>query len=214
MNKHKIRVMVVEDDPTWLQGISEIVQMEPDFQLVATAQTREAAWEAFSGQEVDVALMDINLTENECDGIDLAAEWIEQQAQLKVIMLTSLTEEEVIVDAFSAGAINYLNKLHFREIPEAIRSAFSKSSAIHPTAAAVLRKEFQRMKQQENESLLTPAEKDVLKFIHEGHTQAQAAEKLFVTERTIKNHINRILKKMGLTSSKEAAEVAKKKRMF
>ena len=84
----------------------------------------------------------------------------------------------------------------------------------HPSAAAVLRKEFLRMKQQENENLLTPAEKEVLKLIDKGNTQSEIEEILFITKRTIKNHVNKILKKVGVKSSKEAAEIAKKKNMF
>lgn len=211
MNDEKIRVLIVEDDPVWLEGIEEIVANEPDFQIVAKAMTKEEAERAFLQCAADVALLDINLTDNKMDGIDLAAEWTKLNDRLQIIMLTSLADEEAIVESFSAGAVNYLNKLHFREIPEAIRAARARMSAIHPSAAAALRKEFRRMKQQENESLLTQAEKDVLSLIYEGHTQAEAGEKLFVSERTIKNHVNRILKKMGLRSSKEAAQVAKKK---
>ena len=211
---NRIQVIVVEDDPIWLKGICDIIRGELDFNLITAASTKEDAQKAFSEHEVDVILMDINLTENQCDGIDLATEFLQQREKVKIIMLTSLTEDEVIMDSFSAGAVNYLNKLHFKEIPDAVRSAFHQSSGIHPSAAAVLRKEFLRMKQQENESLLTPAEKEVLKLIHKGNTQSEIEEILFITKRTIKNHVNKILKKVGVKSSKEAAEIAKKKNMF
>lgn len=209
-----IQVMVVEDDPIWMKGISDIIQDEPEFNLQVTAMTKEEALTGFQAHQVDVVLMDINLSENNLDGIELAIEFVQQQEEIKIIMLTSLTEEEVIVDSFSAGAVNYLNKLHFKEIPNAIRSAYDQSSGIHPTAAAVLRKEFQRMKQVENQTLLTPSEKEVLKLIHEGHTQSEIEKTLYITKRTIKNHINKILKKMGVKSSKEAADLAKKKKML
>lgn len=210
----KIQIMIVEDDPIWLRGISDIIRNEPDFNLCCTGGTKEEARKAFEEQRADVILMDINLTENHCDGIELAAEFLQEREEIKIIMLTSLTEEEIILDSFSAGAVNYLNKLHFKEIPDAVRSAYQQSSGIHPTAAAVLRKEFLRMKQKENETLLTPSEKEILRLIHEGNTQTEIEKTLFITKRTIKNHVNKILKKMGVKSSKDAAEMAKKKKMF
>jgi len=211
---NKIEIMIVEDDPIWLRGISDIIQNEPDFNLCCTAGSKEEALKVFAEHKLDVILMDINLSENNLDGIELASEFLQEREELKIIMLTSLTEEEVILDSFSAGAVNYLNKLHFKEIPDAVRSAFQQSSGIHPSAAAVLRKEFLRMKQKENENLLTPSEKEILKLVHEGNTQTEIEKTLFITKRTIKNHINKILKKMGVKSSKDAAEMAKKKKMF
>lgn len=209
-----IRVMIVEDDPVWLKGISDIIHEHQDFILIETADTKEMAREAFPKHEIDVVLMDINLTENNLDGIDLAMEFVELNPGVKIIMLTSLTEEEVVLDSFSAGAVNYLNKLHFKEIPDAIQAAYQNQSAIHPSAAGILRKEFLRLKREENENLLTQSEKEILKLIHEGHTQTEIESTLFIAKRTIKNHINHILKKMGVKSSKEAAELAKKKKML
>lgn len=210
----KIEIMIVEDDPIWLKGISDIIRNESDFHLCCTAGSKEEAIKVFAEYRPAIILMDINLSENNCDGIELASQFLQDREDLKIIMLTSLTEEEVILDSFSAGAVNYLNKLHFKEIPDAVRAAFQQTSGIHPSAAAVLRKEFLRMKQKENENLLTPSEKEILKLIHEGNTQTEIEKTLFITKRTIKNHVNKILKKMGVKSSKDAAELAKKKKMF
>lgn len=209
-----IRVMIVEDDPVWRRGIADIISQEDDLQLVADAATKEEALTLLLANQIDVVLMDINLTENNLDGLDTATAMLDQKEALKIIMLTSLTEDEVILDSFAAGAVNYVNKLHFREIPEAIRAAFCNQSSIHASAAQALRKEFLRLKNDENQSLLTTSEKEILHLIHEGHTQTEIEQKLFIAKRTIKNHINRILKKMGVSSSKEAAQLAKKKKMF
>lgn len=209
-----IRVLLVEDDQAWRKGLVDFLEKETDIRIVAAVSTKEEAIEAFQQQTTDVVLMDINLTENNLDGIEAALALTDLQPDCKIIMLTSLTADEVIIESFSAGAINYLSKPNFKDLPEAIRAAHNRQSAIHPTAALALRNEFLRLKNEEAQKLLSPAEKDILQLIHAGQTQSQIEKSLHITKRTIKNHINRILKKMGVKTSKEAAEKAKQKKLF
>ncbi|WDV95216.1 response regulator [Brevibacillus parabrevis] len=209
-----IKVFLVEDDPVWRKGLIDYLNKEPGLAVVGEAGTKAEAVERFLNAGADIVLMDINLTENNLDGIETAVELISLQADCKIIMLTSLTAEDVIVESFSAGAVNYISKSSFKEIPEAIRAAHNRQSAIHPTAAAALRNEFLRLKNEENQKLLSPAEKDILQLIHQGKTQTQIEQSLHITKRTIKNHINRILKKMGVKTSKEAASKASQKKLF
>ncbi|WJQ81378.1 response regulator [Brevibacillus brevis] len=209
-----IRVFLVEDDPVWRKGLIDFLNKEPDLTVVGEAGFKAEAIERFLPAKADVVLMDINLTENNLDGIETAIEFMALQADSKIIMLTSLTDEAVIVESFSAGAVNYISKSSFKEIPDAIRAAHNSQSAIHPTAAAALRNEFLRLKNDENQKLLSPAERDILHLIHQGHTQTQIEQSLHITKRTIKNHINRILKKMGVKTSKEAAAKASQKKLF
>ncbi|MFC8684638.1 response regulator [Brevibacillus porteri] len=209
-----IRVFLVEDDPVWRKGLIDFLNKEPDLTVVGEAGFKAEAIERFLPAKADVVLMDINLTENNLDGIETAIEFMALQADSKIIMLTSLTDEAVIVESFSAGAVNYISKSSFKEIPDAIRAAHNSQSAIHPTAAAALRNEFLRLKNDENQKLLSPAERDILQLIHQGQTQTQIEQSLHITKRTIKNHINRILKKMGVKTSKEAAAKASQKKLF
>lgn len=209
-----IKVFLVEDDPVWRKGLVDYLNKQPDISVIGEAGTKEEAIAQFTPESVDVVLMDINLTENNLDGIETAVAFIGAAPDCKIIMLTSLTAEDVIVDSFSAGAVNYISKASFKEIPDAIRAAHLRQSAIHPTAAAALRNEFLRMKNEENQKLLSPAEKEILQLIHQGHTQTQIEQSLHITKRTIKNHINRILKKMGVKTSKEAAAKASQKKLF
>lgn len=209
-----IKVFLVEDDPVWRKGLVDYLNKEPEITVTGEAGTKEEAIEKYSPAHVDVVLMDINLTENNLDGIETALALIQLQPDCKIIMLTSLTAEDVIVESFSAGAVNYISKSSFKEIPDAIRAAHLRQSAIHPTAAAALRNEFLRLKNDENQKLLSPAEKEILHLIHQGQTQTQIEQSLHITKRTIKNHINRILKKMGVKTSKEAAAKASQKKLF
>ncbi|MED1742938.1 response regulator transcription factor [Brevibacillus borstelensis] len=211
----QIRVYIVEDDPVWRKGLIDFISKEADLSIVGEAAAKDDALAWFQDGEADVVLMDINLTENNLDGIETALALTEMGFELAIIMLTSLTAEEVIVESFSAAAVvNYISKSNFKEIPGAIRAAYQRQSAIHPTAAAALRNEFMRLKSGEDQKLLSPAEKDILQLIHQGQTQSQIEQTLHITKRTIKNHINRILKKMGVKTSKEAAAKAKQKKLF
>jgi len=209
----KIRVFLVEDDPAWRTGLADYLNRQDDITVVGEAGSREEAIERFKNCEADVVLMDINLSDNNLDGIDTALAFADMREDCCIIMLTSLTAQDVIVESFSAGAVNYISKANFDEIPDAIRAAHHRQSAIHPTAAAALRSEFLRLKQDEAQKLLS-AEKDILRLIDQGRTQSQIEQTLHITRRTIKNHINRILKKMGVKTSKEAAAKAKQKKMI
>lgn len=209
-----IKVFLVEDDPVWRKGLVDYLNKENGITVTGEAGTKEEAIAKYSPADVDVVLMDINLTENNLDGIETALAFIGLSPDCKIIMLTSLTDEDVIVESFSAGAVNYISKSSFKEIPDAIRAAHLRQSAIHPTAAAALRNEFLRLKNEENQKLLSPAEKEILQLIHQGQTQTQIEQALHITKRTIKNHINRILKKMGVKTSKEAAAKANQKKLF
>ncbi|MFC4767665.1 response regulator [Effusibacillus consociatus] len=204
-----IKVLLVEDDPFWNECLADYIKREKDIELVATATTREEAILIAKDTKLDVVLMDIMLSENNLDGIDAAMEILSIN-NTKIIMLTNLTESEVVVEAFTAGAFNYLLKTNYKEIPNAIRSAYSNQSYIQSRAAEVLRNELVRMKKEERKRLLTNVEKEILKQIKQGNTIKEIAQKNYKTEQTIKNQLTKILKKLGVKSSKEAVHKAKK----
>ncbi|WP_032947731.1 response regulator, partial [Citrobacter freundii] len=90
-----IKVFLVEDDPVWRKGLVDYLNKEADLTVVGEAGTKAEATERFLAAEADVVLMDINLTENNLDGIETAMELIALEADCKIIMLTSLTAEDV-----------------------------------------------------------------------------------------------------------------------
>lgn len=209
-----IRVVIVEDDQDWLRGLVSYLNKQDDIEIVGQASNGADAVQLLEQVEADVVLMDIMMSNNP-EGIWAAAE-IVQCTGARVIMLTSMEEKELIFEAFKAGAVDYMVKSNFTDIPQAIRSAFANRSPIHPTAAAQMREEFRRLKKLEHEvrvkelrALLTPTEIQVLDLIEKGHTQTQIAEKFVVSIRTIKVHVGNILRKLGGKSSKEAAQKAK-----
>ncbi|MBW7476613.1 response regulator transcription factor [Paenibacillus oenotherae] len=219
MSNASIRVMIVEDDPDWLRGLSAYLNAEADLEVVAVADTPEKALLLAEEAAPDVILLDIMLADSP-EGLRLAGE-LSVSSTARLIMLTSMEDKAFVVEAFRAGAVNYLVKSDFTAIPEAIRKAAGDQSAIDASAARQMLDEFRRLKKLEREyevdkfkRMVTPAEVQLLSMIHEGYSQTQIAEKSFLSVRTVKNHVSNILRKLGGKSSKEAAQQAKDMELF
>ncbi|GAA3402920.1 response regulator [Paenibacillus hodogayensis] len=196
------RVLIVEDDPDWIKAMTVFLNKEEDLLVVGAATSREEASKLAGTLEFDVALMDICLTPGRVDGIYAAMELIEaRQGQVKVIMLTSLDDESVITQAFTAGAVQYVVKSEYRTLPQTIRGAVR---GVNPLEA--LLKEFARLKREEQLRELTGAERELFELLEEGYTQPQIGRRLFKAESTLKNQVNKMLKKLRVKSSKEAVE--------
>ncbi|KUP23489.1 response regulator transcription factor [Paenibacillus sp. DMB5] len=187
----RIRVMLVEDDPFWQHNISADLAEEPDIEVVAVAGTKEEAVEAAFTHSLDIILMDINLTGNNLDGLEAAKEILSRlyEQGVKVIMLTSLTEKEIIMKSFQYGALNYITKLSYKDIVRAIREAYEDRSTIHADAARVMRSEIQLME-------LSPMEREVFDLRKEGLSKQQISDKLHKSTNTIKSQLKSIKNKL------------------
>lgn len=203
---NRIHVFLVEDDPDWIKSMTVFLNAREDMIVVGAAESPEQAIAMAEVLSFDIVLMDIQLTAGRLDGIYAAAEIHERKPEAKVIMLTSLDDELVIMQSYTAGAVNYIEKSNFEELPAAIRSAVHQLGSME-----VLLKEFARLKREEQLRSLTPAEREVFDLLDEGFTHSQMEKKLFKTESTLKNQINKILKKLGVRSSREAVEKVRRK---
>lgn len=206
IGKPPIRVIIVEDDPDWVQAVSEYLQREDDIAIAGVAYTAEDALSLAESLEFDVALLDIQLTPGQTEGIMTALELARLRPEAKLIMLTSMSDEETIKKAFIAGAVHYIVKASYRDLPYAIRSSFRQRNPME-----VLLKEFSRLKEEEQLQPLTPAEKEIVSLISQGYSRSQMEKKLFKAESTLKNQINAILKKLGVKSGKEAVDKIRRK---
>ena len=200
-----IRILIVEDDTAWATALTSYLNKEEDMRVCASAATSAEAISLYADSEFDVVLMDIHLQGSELDGIHTAVELTELKPG-KIIMLTSASDEQLMRDSFTAGAINYIDKANFKELPHAIRSAYHR-----PAAMEVLLKEYARMKREEQLKQLTQAEREVFEMIEDGYTQSQIGAKLYKAESTLKNQVNNMLRKLGVKSSKEAVKKVKRK---
>jgi|DewCreStandDraft_1066081.scaffolds.fasta_scaffold00075_89 two-component system vancomycin resistance associated response regulator VraR len=208
---NQIRVLIVEDDKDWLRGLRAYLSMQQDIQVVAAAATSDEALAALADNKIDVVLMDIMLASS-MEGIWLTAQ-MTASSSVRVIMLTSMEEKELIFEAFQAGAVDYHIKSEYTSIPQAIRAAYLNRSPINEAVADRMREEFRRLKQLEKDvkikeirGLITPTELEVLKLIDKGYTQPEIAQALVVSIHTVKIHVGHILRKLGVGSSREAAD--------
>ncbi|MFC5650286.1 response regulator [Paenibacillus solisilvae] len=203
-----IKVVLVEDDPDWIKAITVFLNKEEDLLIVGAATDSTEAIQLARTIAFDVVLMDIQLNGSQLDGIHTAIEMLELHPA-KIIMLSSLTDEQVMTQSFTAGAVNYIEKSNFKALPHAIRDAYH-----HPNAMEALLKEFTRLKREEQLKELTSAEREVFELIEEGYTQPEIEKKLYKAESTLKNQVNKMLKKLGVKSSKEAVKKVKRKGLF
>ncbi|MGN7356775.1 response regulator [Paenibacillus sp. SAF-054] len=187
----QIRVMLVEDDSFWRDHIRADLSDESDIVVSGVAATKEEAIEIALSQELDVILMDINLTGNNLDGLDAAEQILRQERSqsVKIIMLTSLTETEIIMNSFRLGAVNYINKSSYQDILHAVREAHSGRSSIHPDAAKAMRNEVQLMD-------LSPTEREVFELRKDGLSKREISERLHKSTNTIKTQLRSIKNKL------------------
>lgn len=222
-----INIWIVEDDEDWRRGLVSYLNEEPDLRVTLAsgdpAQVRSALGRTEGMEDSpplpDVVLMDIML-HGVPEGISLAEE-ASVAAGARVIMLTSMEEKDLILRSFQAGAIDYQLKTDFEGLPAAIRAAARREAPISPAAAERMREEFRRLKALEREfevkklqDLITPAELQLLEMVDRGYSQSQIADRQFISIRTVKNHINHILRKLGVPGSKEAAKQAREMGLF
>ncbi|WP_419873554.1 response regulator [Candidatus Pristimantibacillus sp. PTI5] len=203
-----IKVFIVEDDSDWIKALTSYLNRESDLLVVGTAANSVEALSMAQTIPFDVVLMDIQLEGSRLDGIHTAM-MMQEYSSAKIIMLTSLNDEQTMTRAFTAGAVQFLEKTRFQELPHAIRSAYH-----HPAPMEALLKELARLKREEQLKELTGAEREVFELIESGYTQSQIEQKLFKAESTLKNQVNKMLKKFGVRSSKEAVEKVRRRGLF
>lgn len=203
-----IKVFIVEDDADWIKALTSFLNKEPDLLVVGAATNSGEALSMAQNMAIDVVLMDIQLEGSRLDGIQTAM-MMQEYSAVKIIMLTSLNDEQSMTQAFTAGAVQYLEKTRFQELPQAIRAAYHHSAPME-----ALLKELARLKREEQLKELTGAEREVFELIEAGYTQSQIEQKLYKTESTLKNQVNKILKKFGVRSSKEAVEKVRRRGLF
>lgn len=200
-----IKVFLVDDDLEWLEAMKIFLGSFPDLAVVGAAVSRNEAVSLAQTLEIDVILMDINLTETRYDGIYAAAE-ISQAKKVKILMLTSLNEEDIILNSFIAGAVNFIPKTRYQEIPGAIRATYYNSSPLE-----IALRDYSRLKEAELIQNLTDSEREVFALAGQGYSQAQISERLHKSEQTVKNQIGVILKKLNVKRLKDAIVKVKTK---
>jgi DNA-binding NarL/FixJ family response regulator len=189
---NRIKVLIVDDDDVWREGLRQYLAYDPQIQVIGEAFTKESAI-TFIRQtsEVDVVLMDINLSGTLFDGIDTMLE-LSELSDCKFIMLTSFQQKEVIHEAFSSGAMNYITKQYVECIPQAIKDAHLNQASIHHSASAIVRSEWIRLSKN-----ITNREVELLQYMGKGYSLQQISDALHIEKQSVSNSVGRISRKLG-----------------
>ncbi|WP_406447498.1 response regulator transcription factor [Streptomyces sp. NBC_01613] len=207
-----IRVFVVDDHEVVRRGLTDLLDTEPDISVVGDAGTVSHALARGPALRPDVAVLDIRLPDG--DGITVCRELRSQMPELACLMLTSFDDEEALLDAIMAGAAGYVLKvIKGSDLVSAVRTVASGQSMLDPATTARLMDSLRADSVEERATApeaanLSPREQDILALIGDGLTNRQIGTKLYLSEKTVKNHISRLLAKLGVQRRVQAAVIA------
>ena len=211
-----IRVVVADDQEIVRAGFVALIGTQPDFEVAGSAADGEEAVRVCREQRPDVVLMDVRMPV--LDGIAATRELCAEDGP-RVLMLTTFDLDEYVYDALSAGASGFLLKdVAAETLFDAVRVVAAGDALLAPTVTRRLIDEFARLRPRlatppERLAELTPRETEVLRLVAEGLSNAEIAERLVVTEETVKTHVSRVLQKLGLRDRTQAVVAAYESRL-
>ncbi|MFF7588443.1 response regulator [Kitasatospora purpeofusca] len=206
-----VRVFLLDDHEVVRRGVHDLLDCEPDLEVVGEAATAEQALVRVPALRPDVAVLDVRLGDG--DGVAVCRELRSRMPDLACLMLTSFDDEEALLDAVMAGAAGYvLKQISGTDLVTAVRTVASGRSMLDPGAATRLLNRLRSEAEPERPAAggpgLTAREQEVLALIGEGLTNRQIGERLYLAEKTVKNHVSRLLAKLGVERRVQAALIA------
>jgi DNA-binding NarL/FixJ family response regulator len=210
----KIKVLLVDDHTVVLKGLAFFLSTQEDFELVGEANNGKEALVKVGETSPDVVLMDLYMPE--MDGIEATACIKKEYPNVKVIVLTSFSDQAHVLPALKAGASGYILKdIEPDQLVEAIRSAYKGNIQLHPDIANALLSQTLPEEEKEEEpsvqvGVLTARENEVLQLLAKGMSNKEIAAVLVITEKTVKAHMSSILSKLHLSDRTQAALYAVK----
>jgi len=201
-NTEPVTVVVADDQSAVREGLVLLLGTLPGIVVTGEAEDGEAAADVVAANHPQVVLMDLNMPG--CGGVEATRRIRASHPQTQVVVLTTYSDDDSIIGALQAGALGYLTKDATRaEIGRAVLAAAAGQAVLDPEVQQRLLSAAARAPaapsggQQEDESDLTPRESEVLRLIATGRSNREIARALFVSEATVKTHINRIFAKTG-----------------
>ena len=206
-----IRILLVDDQPLFREGLRTLLSVHRDFEVVAEAGNGEEAIRLARSLLPSVVLMDLQMPV--LDGVAATRRLHEEQPNVGVIVLTTFDDDEMVFDGLRAGAIGYLLKdAPSEKLAEAIHVAARGETFLQPSVAAKVVAEFARLTKRSTESTTEPLserELEILRLIGHGASNREIADALFLAEGTVKNHVTNILGKLEVRDRTQAALKAK-----
>jgi two-component system, NarL family, response regulator DevR len=206
-----IRVFLMDDHEVVRRGVHDLLNDEPDITVVGEAATAEQALVRVPALRPQVAVLDVRLPDG--DGVTVCRELRSRMPELACLMLTSFDDEEALLDSIMAGASGYvLKQIQGSDLVAAVRTVARGQSLLDPSATTKLMARLRagQQKEEEPDALpgLTGREREILTLIGEGLTNRQIGQRLYLAEKTVKNHISRLLAKLGVERRIQAAVIA------
>ncbi|MGW7210671.1 response regulator [Streptomyces sp. NPDC054837] len=206
-----IQVFLLDDHEVVRRGVRDLLNDEPDITVVGEAANVEQALVRVPALRPQVAVLDVRLPDG--DGVTVCRELRSRMPELACLMLTSFDDEEALLDSIMAGASGYvLKQIQGSDLVSAVRTVARGQSLLDPSATAKLMARLRQGQQVEEEPDalpgLTDREREILALIGEGLTNRQIGQRLYLAEKTVKNHISRLLAKLGVERRIQAAVIA------
>jgi DNA-binding NarL/FixJ family response regulator len=192
-----IRIIIADDHGVVAEGLKHVVEAQPDMQVVSLAvDGREAVRQARDLQP-DVVLMDLSMPE--LNGADATRAILERDPKCRVIVLSMYSEREYVRRALKAGAAGYVVKRSAaKEVVDAIRAVHAGQRYLSPRVADVVLDDYAGDGAEDLLSKLSQREREVLQLLAEGHTGAQIAERLSLSQKTVETYRARLVEKLGI----------------
>ncbi len=212
----KINLLIADDHLMVRKGLRLFLQSQEDIEIVGEASNGLEAVKLAKELLPDVILMDLIMPE--MDGIEATKELKKEFPSIKIIMLTSFSDQDHVLPAIRAGAEGYqLKDIDPDELIYTIREAYSGKRHLHPIATDQVMSHMTQANSTEDEpslNTITPRERDVLREITNGKSNKEIAVALFITEKTVKTHVSSILSKLNFHDRTQAALFATRKNWF
>ena len=207
-NTRPIRVFLLDDHEVVRRGLRELLEDEPDIEVVGEAESAATAVRRIPALRPDVAVLDARLGDG--NGIDVCRDVRSLDDSIRAIILTSYDDDEALFAAIMAGASGYvLKQIHGTDLVDGIRRVAAGQSLLDPALTArVLQRLRDGSGPPDELAALTDQERKILTCIAEGLTNRQIGERLFLAEKTVKNYVSSLLAKLGLERRTQAAVLA------
>lgn len=215
-----IKLVIIDDHQLFREGVKRILEFEETFVVVAEGEDGKEAVDLVQEYSPDVVLLDINM--KEVNGIEATRQLVEAFPNTKVMILSIHDDESYVTHALKTGASGYmLKEMDSDELIEAVKIVADGGSYIHPKVTHKLVNEYRRivnsgskgMGYQQPEvqmplHLLTSRECEVLQLLSDGKSNRSIGDALFISEKTVKNHVSNILQKMNVNDRTQAVVTA------
>jgi two-component system, NarL family, response regulator DevR len=204
----EIRVFLLDDHEIVRRGVADVLAGDPGITVVGEAKNAAEALARVPALRPDVAVLDVRLPDG--DGVSVCRELRSRMPELRVVVLTSYSDDEALFDAILAGASGYLLKqILGHDLVTAVRTVAEGGSLLDPTATTAVMERLRRAAEPSGPLAgLTEQERTVLELIGEGLTNRQIGDRMVLAEKTVKNYVSHLLAKLGLERRTQVAVLA------